>query len=325
MAADTLEEQLVKYLTDAHSIEVQALAQMRSAPDLADDEKLATAFKEHEAETERHEQLVRERLEAHGAKPSRLKDAVMAVGGKGFVLFARSQPDTDGKLATHAISYEHLELGSYELLLRVAERAGDAETASVARSIRDEERAMAERLEASLDGSVDASLDRHPRDDLDTLVDKYLGDAHALEAQAEQLLSKAPSIGGHDSELARLYEEHLEETREHKRLVEARLEARGSSPSRLKDAAMRLGALNWGGFFAAQPDTPGKLLAFAYAFEHLEIGGYEHLKRVADRAGDSETVALAERILAQERAAADRFAANWDRAAEASLAVLGHA
>src|SRR3954469_6260624 len=281
MSSPTLDDQLVKYLTDAHSIEEQALAQMRSAPDLAEDERLATAFKEHEAETERHERLGRGGLEAHGAKPSKLKDAVMAVGGKGFVLFARSQLDTDGKLATHAISYEHLELASYELLMRVAQRAGDPEPADIARAIRDEERAMAERLEASFDGTVDASLEQHPRDDLDKLVDKYLADPHAIEAQAEQLLSKAPSIGGDEPELARLYEEHLEETREHKRLVEERLEERGSSPSRLKDAAMRLGALNWGSFFQAHPDTPGKLLCFAYAFEYLEIGGYEHLKRVA--------------------------------------------
>src|SRR3954463_15927970 len=279
MAADTLEEQLVKYLTDAHSIEVQGLAQMRPAPSLASGPGGSPAFSDHEKETERHEQLVRSRLEAHGASPSRVKDAVMAVGGKGFVLFARSQPDTDGKLATHALSYEHLELASYELLSRVADRAGDAETASVARTIRDEEQAMADRLESAFDGSVEASLDKHPRSDLDKLVDKYLGDAHALEAQAEQLLSRAPSIGGTDPELVRLYEDHLDETRGHKRLVEERLEARGSSPSRLQDAAMRLGALNWSAFFAAQPDTPGKLLAFAYAFEHLEIGGYEHPRR----------------------------------------------
>src|SRR2546423_1091560 len=132
MAADTLEEQLVKYLTDAHSIEAQALAQMRSAPGLASDPGLARAFESHEAETERHEQLIRDRLSAHGASPSRLKDAVMAVGGKGFVLFARSQPDTDGKLATHAISYEHLELAAYELLSRVAGRPGDPAPAPVA-------------------------------------------------------------------------------------------------------------------------------------------------------------------------------------------------
>jgi ferritin-like metal-binding protein YciE len=325
MAADTLEEQLVKYLTDAHSIEVQALAQMRSAPGLASDPGLASAFRDHEAETERHEQLMRDCLERHGASPSRLKDAVMAVGGKGFVLFARSQPDTDGKLATHALSYEHLERASYELLSRVAERAGDSETASVAREIRDEEVAMASRLEAAFDGSVEAALDKHPRSDLGTLLDKYLGDAHALEAQAEQLLSRAPSIGGQDPELTRLYEEHLEETRGHKRLVEERLSARDASPSRLQDAAMRLGALNWSAFFAAQPDTPGKLLAFAYAFEHLEIGGYEHLRRVAQRAADQETVALVGRILPEERVAADRFAGQWDRGVEASLAALGHA
>ena len=323
MPADTLQEQVVKYLTDAHSIEEQALAQMRSAPDLASDPGLAAAFREHEAETERHEQLVRDRLKVLDAKPSRLKDAVMAVGGKGFVLFARSQPDTDGKLATHAISYEHLELASYELLMRVAVRAGDDETAALAIRIRDEERAMAERLEGSFDGTVEASLREHPRDDLDKLVDKYLGDAHALEAQAESLLARGPKIGG-EHELERLYAQHLAETKEQRRLVEERLSARGSSPSRLQDAAMRLGALNWGAFFAAQPDTPGKLLAFAYAFEHLEIGGYEHLKRVAARAGDGDTVALAERILAEERTAAERFAAKWDVGADASLRALGH-
>jgi ferritin-like metal-binding protein YciE len=239
------------------------------------------------------------------------------------VLFARSQPDTDGKLTTHAISYEALELASYELLMRVAQRAGDTETADVARAIRDEEAAMRDRLLASVDGSVDASLREHPRDDLGKLVDKYLSDAHALESQAEKLLEKGPEIGG-DPELTRVYEEHLEETRAHKQQVEQRLEARGSSPSALKDAAMRLGALNWGMFFQAHPDTPGKLAAFAYAFEHLEIGGYEHLKRVAERAGDAETVALAERILGEERAAAEKIAANWDRAAEASLEALGH-
>ncbi len=68
---------------------------------------------------------MRGRLETHGGSPSKLKDAVMKASGPGFVLFAKSQPDTPGKLATHAYSYEHLELASYELLLRVARRAGD--------------------------------------------------------------------------------------------------------------------------------------------------------------------------------------------------------
>src|SRR4051794_14919650 len=136
MGSRTIEDQLTKYLTDVHALEVQALAQMRAAPGLAGDPALERAFREHCTETERHEALVRERLEAHGAKPSRLEDLLGAVSGKGFVLFARSQPDTPGKLATHAFSYEHLELAAYDLLERVADRAGDAETAEVARRIR---------------------------------------------------------------------------------------------------------------------------------------------------------------------------------------------
>src|SRR5205823_613559 len=46
MAAD-IHEQLTKYLTDAHSIEQQALAQLRTAPDLAGDPEIAAAFRQH--------------------------------------------------------------------------------------------------------------------------------------------------------------------------------------------------------------------------------------------------------------------------------------
>jgi ferritin-like metal-binding protein YciE len=47
------------------------------------------------------------------------------------------------------------------------------------------------------------------------------------------------------------------------------------------------------------------------------------LKRVAARVGDRETVETADRILAQERAAAAKPAAAFDRAVEASLVAQG--
>jgi ferritin-like metal-binding protein YciE len=307
----SLDEQLTAYLSDAHALEQQALPQMRAAPDMAGDPELAAVFRAHLAETERHERLTRERLEARGGSPSRIKEAIFKAGGYGFVLFAKSQPDTPGKLVSHALSYEHLELAAYELLQRLAERAGDADTAAVAGSIREEERAMSERLEANFDRAVEAS---GPGD-----LNRYLADAHAIEAQAIKLLERAPKIGG-DGALTRAYAAHEQESREHQRLVEERLEALGGSASTLKDAAMRLGALNWGSFFAAQPDTPAKLAAFAYAFEFLEVGGYEQLKRVARREGDAETERLAERIITDERAMADRLAGSFDEALDASLA-----
>ena len=322
MPSATQEEQLTKYIADAHSIEEQALPQMKLGPRLAGDPDIAEMFRLHEAETEEHERLTRERLEAHGGSPSRIKDAVMSAGGAGFALFARLQPDTSGKLVAHAYSYEHLELASYELLERVAERLGDAETAEVARLIKEQERAMGERLAGTFARAADVSLAEVEPDGLTEQLTKYLADAHALEGQAVELLDKAPKVAG-DPELERTYSDHLRETYEHQRLVAERLEAHGAAPSKLKDAAMSLGGLNWGGFFAAHPDTPGKLAAFAYAFEHLEIAGYEQLRHVAERAGDPETVALAERILAEERAAAEKLAGMWDRAAEASLREQG--
>ena len=324
MALRPIDDQLIKYLTDAHSIEEQAIAQMRAAPDLAGDPGRAEACRAHLAESERPERLGRERLDAHGASPSKLKDAVMAVGGKGFVLFARSQPDTTGKLTAHALSYEHLEYASYELLMRVARRAGDEETARVAEQIRDDESAMAQRIEDRTDAAVEAALREQDPGDLDKQLLKYLSDAHAIENQAIQLLQKGEQIAG-DPVLAQLYSEHLEETREHARLIDTLLDAHGGSTNRIKDAAMRLGALNWGGFFAAQPDTPGKLAAFAHAFEFLEIGGYEQLVRVARRANDHDVVRAVEAILVQERAAARKIAAQFDRAVEASLQATGAA
>jgi ferritin-like metal-binding protein YciE len=288
VAPTRLDEQLTKYLTDAHSIEEQALVQMRSAPKLAGDPEIASAFERHLDETEDHEHWVRARLEARGADPSRFKDLAGKVTGKGFALFAKFQPDTTGKLVAHAYSYEHMELAAYDLLARVAEHAGDSETAAAAMRIGEQERGMAERLAGFFDRAVEVSLREKDADDLQEEVNKYLTDAHAIEIQAIQLLEKSSKLAG-SSQLASAYEEHLEETRVHQRLITGRLEARGASPSRIKDAALGLGALNWAAFFASQPDTPAKLAGFSYAFEHLEIAAYELLSRAARRAGDTET------------------------------------
>ena len=322
MPGKDLQEQLVKYLTDAHSIEVQALVQMKAAPKLAGTDELARMYEQHEHETKEHKRLVDERLEALGASTSKLKDVVAGATAVPFVMFAVSQPDTPGKLASHALSYEHMEFAAYELLIRVAERAGDSDTASVARTIRAQEQAMAERIEAHLEDTVAASLRDQSPDDMREQVVKYLSDAHAIEGQAIQLLERGPKIIG-VGELAKIMRDHLDETRAHQQTVAARLQDLGGSPNKLKDAAMRLGALNWGGFFQAQPDTPAKLAGFAHAFEYLEIGGYEQLARVAQRAGDEETVRVAERILAEERAAAAAIAGQWDNAVDASLDAQG--
>ena len=322
MPPSDIQEQLDKYLADVHSIEVQALVQMKAAPKLAGDERLAEMYARHEEETEEHKRLVEERLEARGASTSKLKDLAGAVTGVPFVLFAKSQPDTPGKLAAHALSYEHMEHAAYELLMRVAQRAGDAETAGVARTIAEQEVAMANRIDAAWDITVEASLREKGADDMEEQVVKYLSDAHALESQSLQLMQSAPKIVD-EGELAKLFSEHLDETRAQQAALEARLAAHDSSPNKLQDAVLRLGALNWGAFFGSQPDTPAKLAGFAHAVEYLEVGGYEQLHRVAERAGDAETVRVVKRIVGEERAAAEAIAAHWDEAVDATLAARG--
>jgi ferritin-like metal-binding protein YciE len=321
--ADNLHDQLHKYLTDTHSIEVQALAQMKRAPGMAGSPELAEIYKQHERETEEHKRLIEERLEAHGESPNKLKDLAGSVTGLGFVLFAKFNPDTPGKLAAHAHAYEAMEEAAYEFLSRVAERAGDEDTADVARRILEQEKAMKGRIFDHFDASVGASLREKDADDIQEELVKYLADAHAIEGQAIQMLKSAPKIVGDVPQLEKLFNDHLEETRAHQEIIKARLDAHDASPNKLQDAAMRLGALNWGGFFKAQPDSPATLAGFTYAFEHLEIASYEELKRVADRAGDQETVRVAERIEGEERATANAIAANWEIALRASLESVG--
>jgi ferritin-like metal-binding protein YciE len=318
MTANTIPEQLTKYLADVHSIEEQALAQLRLAPRVAGDAELKRAFADHLRETEGQEQLVREQLERRGAKPSTFKDVAGRAGGWGMILFARVNPDTPGKLAMHAFSYEHMELAAYELLRRIADLGGDPAVSAMAQRIGQQERSMADRLAQLWDRAVEASLREKGAEDVRKDLVKYLRDAHALEAQALQLLETGPQIAEFEA-LAAVFREHLEQTREHQRLVDDRLAAHGSGPSRFHAGAMRAGALNLSTFFKAQPDTPAKLAGFAYAFEALETGAYELLTRVARRAGDEPTAAVAERILAEERAAAERVAATWDTAAELAL------
>jgi len=323
MSDRPLSEQLTKYLTDVHSIEVQALAQMKAAPDIAADERLAAVFREHLAETEEHKRLVEQELSRRAADSSTLKDIAGRVGGWAMVAFAKLNPDTPGKLTAHAFSYEHMELAAYELLKRVAQRAGDEQVVQLAETIGAQEKAMGERLAERFDVAVEASLGEKNADAIDSELVSYLTDAHAIEAQAMQLLEAGPALAGFE-ELADVFRDHLEETREQRRLVEERLAAHDASPSRFQNTGLRIGGLNIGGFFGAQPDTPLKLAGFAYAFEHLEIAAYELLRRVAERAGDAETVAVAERIAGEERAAAERVAATWDAAVEATLVELAH-
>jgi ferritin-like metal-binding protein YciE len=66
--------------------------------------------------------------------------------------------EKSGRTARDAYTTEHLEIASYELLRRVAERAGDEETAVACREILEQERAMATYIEENWDRFAELSL-----------------------------------------------------------------------------------------------------------------------------------------------------------------------
>ena len=63
-----------------------------------------------------------------------------------------------GRNARDGYATEHLEIASYELLSRIAQKAGDEETATAAREIIEEERAMAKMIEQHWDRFAELSL-----------------------------------------------------------------------------------------------------------------------------------------------------------------------
>lgn len=312
------QEELVHFLSDLYSMELQAITQMVAAPDLAGDETLADHFRTHHMETEEQAAKVMARLEALGGSSSSIKNNIMKLGGKGFLLFAKLQPETPGKLVAHAYSYEAMEWAAYAILIRMAELGGDEATADVGRAIQAQERSMMRRLEAGFDLAESASHRDVSPNSLAKHVRKHLAEAHALEAQSIKLMEKAEDIAG-DPQLAHVYSRHLKESRGQIALLEQRIGALGGDNSTIEDASLKLGGLNWGLFFQAQSDTPAKLAAFVYAVEHLEIAGYELLRRTARRATDSETEELCMRILAEERIMTERVEAAFDQSVRSTL------
>lgn len=312
-------EYTTRFLSDLYSVERQALVQMESAPSLAGDPTLAAPYERHREETAGHAHRVRARLEALGEKPSGLKDAIMRIGGQGFILFARMQTKSPGRLLAHCLAYEAMEWAGYEVLVQIAQRAQDGQTESLARAIQAEERTMMDRLEDCFDLAEHVANAELDPEDYPDAVCSHLAEAHALATQTRQLLERGIKLAGKPS-LGQLYQRHLAEMEAQLRLLEQRLEVLGGNTSMLEDAALRLGGLGWSAFFAAQPDTPDKFAGFVYAVKFLEIGGLELLVRTVGHANDAETVALCRRFIAEDRAAAARIASHLGDAVEATLA-----
>jgi ferritin-like metal-binding protein YciE len=139
-------------------MEQNVLRMLDSMIGTTSDPQMKRALERHRKQTEQQAGRLEERLQAHGATPSKVKEAGGILGAlmKGVVDAART--DSAGRNARDGFATEHMEIASYELLERVAKLAGDKETAAVARQNREEEEAMARSIAAKWKKVVELSL-----------------------------------------------------------------------------------------------------------------------------------------------------------------------
>ena len=159
MADAKLQQKLIDYVQDAHAMEQNVSTMLTSMISTTDDPEIKEMLERHKQETEEHERRLRERLDALGTGPSTRKQAqtIATALMKGVGDMART--DKPGKNARDGFVTEHMEIAAYELLERLAKKAGDQETAEVARLNREDERAMAKKIDSKWDKFLDLTLE----------------------------------------------------------------------------------------------------------------------------------------------------------------------
>jgi len=149
----------------------------------------------------------------------------------------------------------------------------------------------------------------------DTKLVQWLNEAHAKEAELEADLTAHIKLTKKQSYKKRL-QQHLKETRDHKRSVARRVKKLGGKPTQAKnvravpnvvgEAAGKAVAGVKGQVGAAralvtsQPETHLRNAQEELREEHVEIAMYTRLEALAEEVGDSETGKLARGIRRDE-------------------------
>lgn len=164
-----LRPMVIERLRDIHALQVGALTMFegmlkavrneKDMPEVADLlGNMLNAFTQHEEETKRHEQEVLQRLTELGGKPARFREFGMRMAGRGRVLMGKIGGQNYGANARDAYVFEHLEIASYHLLEKVAERAGDSATGEMARSHRGDNCEMGHKIRRNWENVLSLGL-----------------------------------------------------------------------------------------------------------------------------------------------------------------------
>ena len=158
---EQLKAQLTKHIDEAHAMEQNVLRMLDSMISTTDDPDILRDLQQHKSETQQHADKMLSRLAAYDLSPSMVRQAggILEALAKRPLDLVRSEKA--GRNARDGFATEHMEIASYELLRRIAERAGDEETAQAAAEIILEEKAMADKISANWDRFAELSLAEH--------------------------------------------------------------------------------------------------------------------------------------------------------------------
>ncbi|MGK9174357.1 ferritin-like domain-containing protein [Yokenella regensburgei] len=133
----------------------------------------------------------------------------------------------------------------------------------------------------------------------------WLRDAHAMEKQAESMLSSMSSRIDNYPDLRARIDQHLTETQGQIQLLEEVMDRNGINRSVMKDATSKMSAMGQtvGGMFASDEVVKGAISS--YVFEQFEIACYTSLIRAAEKVGDTAGAEVFKQILTQEKAMAE--------------------
>lgn len=190
---EKLRDKLITYLEDAyvmeHQIEEALEHQVKATHKLPD---MQAHIQQHLDASKQHKMRMADRLAAYNKKPSSVKDLLSRMTGNMAGALGGSRTDSLAMTVRDDYMIEHLEIGSYGLLIATAQAFGDTATVQACEANLRDEILMANWLEGQLGQAAIRSLQQDginiPPEELQNAQDAVtsaLRSAHMMLPQAD--------------------------------------------------------------------------------------------------------------------------------------------
>jgi ferritin-like metal-binding protein YciE len=151
------------------------------------------------------------------------------------------------------------------------------------------------------------------RSEADERLLQWLRDAHAMEKQAETMLSGMEERIEHYPQFRKRIAQHLKETQHQAQRLDDALGQLGGSASTLKDTAAAMTSMMQTMMTAMAGDEVMKGVLAGYAFEHYEIGSYRILIAAAGTLGEKDIARICRENLREEEDMSQWLSQNIDQ------------